>query len=200
MRDEARGEGLDLAPRVCGRGAEGKTEGKTEAKAREKEPPEAKPREKEAAQNRAREKDDKETVAAQVRAALANVDASRPASTELPAPPRPLEAPLTTGAIGAPPRAGDVVLPPPQPAPPTPLQPAPVAPNPLVSVEIKSRPVANAAGMPAADGVQPEGVPEEAKGDKGLLATIKRIPALLRPGAGATTNEPPRPPLPVDEQ
>jgi hypothetical protein len=170
-----------------------------EGKAREKEPAEAKPREKETTESRARDKDDRESVEAQVRAALANVDASHPASAERtapPAPPRAAEAPLTTGTIAATPRAAVVALPP-QPAPLVPVQ--PVAPNPLISVEIKSRPVANVAGMPAPDGGQPEGVPEDVKEEKGFLATIKRIPALLRPGAAVTTSEPPRPPLPVNE-
>ena len=115
-----------------------------------KEAAEAKPREKEAAESKARDKDDKESVEARVRAALANVDASKPAPAEAPAPPRqaaippapsaaaaqplPAEAPLTTGAIAAAPRAAEAV---PQPAPQ-----APAEPNPLL-VEIKTRPVAD---------------------------------------------------------
>jgi translation initiation factor IF-2 len=170
---------------------------------------EAKPREKEAAESKARDKDDKESVEARVRAALANVDASKPAPAEAPAPPRqaaippapsaaaaqPLsaEAPLTTGAIATAPRAAEAV---PQPAPQ-----APAEPNPLLSVEIKSRPVADVPPAAAApDGAQQASAQEDAKEDKGLLAAIKKIPSLLRPGSGAATSEPPRPPLPVGEQ
>ena len=181
----------------------------TEAKAREKEAAEAKPREKEAAESKARDKDDKESVEARVRAALANVDASKPAPAEAAAPPRqaaippapaaataqplPPEAPLTTGTIAAAPRAAEVS---PQPAPQ-----APAEPNPLVSVEIKSRPVAEVPPAAAApDGAQQASAQEDTKEEKGLLATIKKIPSLLRPASGAATSEPPRPPLPVGEQ
>ena len=180
-----------------------------EAKPREKETAEGKPRDKEAAESKAREKDDKESVEARVRAALANVDASKPAPAEAPAPPRqaaippapaaataqplPAEAPLTTGAIAPAPRAAEAS---PQPAPQTPAEP-----NPLVSVEIKSRPVADVPPAAAApDGTQQASAQEDAKEDKGILATIKKIPSLLRPASGATTSEPPRPPLPVGEQ
>jgi nicotinate-nucleotide--dimethylbenzimidazole phosphoribosyltransferase len=180
-----------------------------EAKPRDKEAAEAKPREKEAAESKARDKDDKESVEARVRAALANVDASKPAPAEAPAPPRqaaippapaaataqplPAEAPLTTGAIAPAPRAAEAS---PQPAPQ-----APAEPNPLVSVEIKSRPVAEVPPAAAAqDGAQQASAQEDAKEDKGFLATIKKIPSLLRPASGATTSEPPRPPLPVGEQ
>ena len=184
-----------------------------EAKPRDKGAVEAKPREKETADSKARDKDDKELVEARVRAALANVDASKPAPAEAPAPPRqagiplapsataaqplPAEAPLTTGAITAAPRAAEAV---PQPAPQ-----APAEPNPLAAVEIKSRPVADVPaatppGAAAQDGAQQASAQEDAKEDKGLLATIKKIPDLLRPASGATTSEPPRPPLPVGEQ
>jgi hypothetical protein len=180
-----------------------------EAKPREKEAVEAKPREKEAAESKARDKDDKESVEARVRAALANVDASKPAPAETPAPPRqaaippapaaataqplPAEAPLTTGAIAPAPRAAEAS---PQPAPQ-----APAEPNPLAAVEIKSRPVAEVPPAAAApDGAQQASAQEDPKEEKGLLATIKKIPSLLRPASGATTSEPPRPPLPVGEQ
>lgn len=189
--------------------AKARDKGAVEAKPRDKEAADAKPREKEAAESKARDKDDKESVEARVRAALANVDASKPAPAEAPAPPRqarippapsaaaaqplPAEAPLTTGAITAAPRAAEAV---PQPAPQ-----APAEPNPLLSVEIKSRPVADVPPAAAAqDGAQQASAQEDAKEDKGLLATIKKIPGLLRPASGAATSEPPRPPLPVGEQ
>ena len=111
-----------------------------EAKPRDKGAVEAKPREKETADSKARDKDDKELVEARVRAALANVDASKPAPAEAPAPPRqagippappataaqplPAEAPLTTGAIAAAPRAAEAV---PRPAPQAPAEPNPLA-------------------------------------------------------------------------
>ena len=182
---------------------------KRDTSAAEAKPREAKPRDKEAAESKPREKDDKESVEARVRAALANVDASKPAPAEAPAPPRqaaippapsaaaaqplPAEAPLTTGAIAAAPRATEAV---PQPAPQKPVEP-----NPLLSVEIKTRPVADVPPAAAAqDGAQQASAQEDAKEDKGLLATIKKIPGLLRPASGAATSEPPRPPLPVGEQ
>ncbi|MGA8744938.1 MAG: hypothetical protein WB507_03635, partial [Solirubrobacterales bacterium] len=103
------------------------------------------------------------------------------------------EAPLTTGAIAAAPHAAEAV---PQPAPQ-----APAEPNPLLSVEIKTRPVADVPPAAAAqDGAQQASAQENANEDKGLLATIKKIPGLLRPASGAATSEPPRPPLPVGEQ
>jgi hypothetical protein len=179
-----------------------------------------------AAEAKPRDKDDKESVEAQVRAALANVGASRPAPSDVPlhqaaipaAPgtgaqlpqPRPLEGgPMTTGAIAtapAAPRAPDAAA---QPMPQTAIGPAPpppaAAPAPLAPVEIKSRPVADVDATPGAaaaaqDGAQQANAQDDAKEDKGLLATIKKIPELLRPAAGATTSDPPRPPLPVGEQ
>jgi hypothetical protein len=84
---------------------------------------------------------------------------------------------------------------------PQPAPQAPAEPNPLLSVEIKSRPVADVPPAAAApDGAQQASAQEDAKEDKGLLATIKKIPSLLRPASGAATSEPPRPPLPVGEQ
>jgi hypothetical protein len=174
---------------------------------------ENKPRE--GADNKPREADDKESVEARVRAALANVDANRPA------PPRPAEVPAANAASASPPRAADLgpqsapqpspqaALQPPSgqtaPIPPAavqapvqaplqaaPVQPAPAQPDPLTSVEIKSRPVATvdeAAPSPE----QPAPPPEE----RGLLSAIKHIlPDFRRP---TPTGEAPRPPAPVGD-
>ena len=180
-----------------------------EAKPRDKGAVEAKPRDKEAAESKPREKDDKELVEARVRAALANVDASKPAPAEAPAPPRqaaippapsaaaaqplPAEAPLTTGAIAAAPRATEAV---PQPAPQKPAEP-----NPLLSVEIKTRPVADV--PPAGCGARRRPASERARGrQRGqgpprhhqenprppaprLRRRHQRTPASAAPGRGA---------------
>jgi hypothetical protein len=142
---------------------------------------------------------DMEAVEAQVRAALANVDANRPVPADAPphrgdsppgpsavaAPPRPPEAPLGTADAAVPPRAAD-----PQAQPPAP----PVQIEPLPTVEIKSRPVADVAAMPPASSGQ-----ESVEEDKGLLSAIKKIPDLLRFGSPAPADEVPRPPLPVSQ-
>jgi hypothetical protein len=158
---------------------------------------------------RERDKDDRESIEARVRAALAKADANRPAPATAPPPqadvpsvpavamqPRPADSIPGTAAIAAAPRTD--VTPQPQ------LQPLPQAPpiqtDPLTTVEIKSRPVADVAAMPAAAQASIQGnAPEE----KGFLATIKRIPDLLRGDAPAPVSAPtaatPRPPLPVGE-
>lgn len=140
---------------------------------------------------------DEESVEARVRAALANIDANRPAPPDVPprpadAPPgpaavgalaRPLDGPPSTATAAVPPRAADLQ---PQPA----QQQAPVQPGPLSSVEIESRPVATVEAVPAAKTAPP------AEEDKGIFATLKRIPNLLRPDP---PGEAPRPPMPVGE-
>lgn len=166
----------------------------------------------EGADSKAREAADKETVEAQVRAALANVDANRPASQ------RPAEPPASAATITPPPRVVDPgPQPAPQPAPQAslqppsgqtappippaavpapvqaaPVQPAPAQPDSLTSVEIKSRPVATVdetAPLPE----QPAAPHEE----RGLLSAIKHmLPDLRRP---TPTGEVPRPPAPVGD-
>jgi hypothetical protein len=98
-----------------------------------------------AAEDKAHEE---EAIAAQVRAALANVDASRPASAEgtphqpdiSPVPadatpkPRPADSPAAAVPVENPPGAATLATPP--------AQPAPNEPDPLTTVEIKPRPVA----------------------------------------------------------
>jgi hypothetical protein len=142
---------------------------------------------------------DEESVEAQVRAALANVDATRPAAPDVPlhqadippapsavvAPPRPAEGPLGGETVAATPRAADV-------------QQSPIQSEPLPTVEIKSRPVAAVEPLPSAAPPPPaqENVQEE---DSGLLSVIKKIPDLLRAASPAPTDEAPRPPQPVGQ-
>jgi len=147
------------------------------------------------AESKARDKErDKDSVEAQVRAALAKVDASQPppAPAETPppmahavvAPPRPAEAPMSAAAPAV------AATPPLSPLPQTIITPAP-----LGSVEIKSQPPVAAVDPSAPP--SPAAEADTQGKDKGLLAAIKHLPDLLRPASGATTNEPPRPPRPV---
>jgi len=146
---------------------------------------------------------DAESVEEQVRAALAKVDAMRPRPPEpaaqqleiSPATPavaiQPRPAEPAVGSIAAVPPAAAIA---PQLAP-QPAQLAPV-PLPLGTVEIKSQPVADVAATPTPPA--PDNAQASAPEDKGILATLKKIPDMLRPASGATTT-PPRPPLPVGQ-
>ena len=178
--------------------------------AKSRETAEAKPRE--TTDTKPREAEDKESVAAQVRAALANVDAGHPAPSAQPRPgetppntpaafpPRPLDPPTASVGPGVQPRSADLSSPtqqPTAPAQPTPLQVAPVQPTPpqqpdaLTSVEIKSRPVATIDTTSAPEAAPP---PQE---ERGVLSVFKRIlPDLRRP---ASSDEAPRPPASVGE-
>lgn len=175
---------------------------------------ESKPREAETkpADNKSQ---DMNSVEAEVRAALAKVDASRPVPPEAPyqpviaptptppvvvVPPKPAEAAVgSIGTVAATPPAAAVAAPPSQQ--PQPAQ-APVEAVPLGTVEIKSQPV-----TAPVDAVPPAATAEassqnrsaDAHEDSGLFSAIKRIPDILRPGAGATTKDPPRPPMPVGD-
>jgi hypothetical protein len=144
---------------------------------------------------------DMQSVEAEVRAALANVDANRPAPPEVtprqadvpPAPPVvavPPQAagnPIGASAVAAAPHSDEV-------APPPPPQQASISSDPLPAVEIKSRPVA--AVEPSAP---PASAPAAQEEDKGLLSAIKKIPDLFRPSAPASDGQAPRPPLPVGD-
>ncbi len=168
--------------------------------------PESKPHEAESPESKRREA---ESVEAQVRAALEKFDAHRPAPPDVapqtvslpPAPPavaaelRPAEGPVsgTTGAVAVAPPAADVA-PRATEAVPPPVQQAPVQPEPLTPVEVKSRPVAAVEPSPA-----PEPAVTAHEEDKGILSTLAKIPEMLRPASGATSKDPPRPPLPVGE-
>lgn len=171
--------------------------------------PESKPHEAESPESKRREA---ESVEAQVRAALEKVDAHRPTPPDVapqtvslppapPAPPavaaepRPAEGPVsgTAGAVAVAPPAADLA-PRATEAVPPPVQQAPVQPEPLTPVEVKSRPVAAVEPSPA-----PEPAAPAHEEDKGILSTLAKIPAMLRPASGATSKDPPRPPLPVGE-
>jgi hypothetical protein len=156
--------------------------------------------------------DDMKSVETEVRAALEKVDAQRPAASDAapqtvslpPAPPaaaaepQPTESPVlgTAGAVAVPPPAAAavVVTPPAAEAAREPVQQAPVQPGPLTPVEIKSRPVAAVDLSPS-----PEPAAPAHEDDKGILSTLAKIPEMLRPASGATSKDPPRPPLPVGE-
>jgi len=146
---------------------------------------------------------DEDSVEAQVRAALANVDASRPAPVPPAAPPHQADAPPAPVAVAAPPpadsaaaagpveiapRAADLGSPP--------VPQAPVQPDPLTTVEIKSRPVVDVGALPAAAPAQKD-AQENTQDDSGLLSAIKHIPDLLRASSSAPDGDPPRPPRPV---
>jgi len=141
---------------------------------------------------------DEESVEAQVRAALANVDASRPVPAE--ASPRKIDVSPVVPAVAAQPKPTDsappvtaiTVVPPAAETSPPPAQIAPKEPEPLVPVEIKSRPVA------AVEATPPEAPVSAAKEEeRDFLSMIKKIPDLLRPNVPAPEGEAPRPPLPV---
>jgi hypothetical protein len=122
------------------------------------------------------------------RAALANVDADRPAPADAPTRRNPTG---TTGAaaVELQPRPADVL---PRPAD---IQPAPAA------VEAQARHVATLdpppnAGSPSE--IAPPPQPEsQLHQDKGLFSLLKRMPDLLRPGTPSFAGEAPRPPMPV---
>jgi len=140
------------------------------------------------------DKDDTASVEEQVRAALAKVDANRRPSPEAAAPiesaPPPVAVVPAVAAVPAPPVAAASAAAPPTAISPPATAPAAVVP-PLGTVEIKSQPVATVDATPPAD---------DGKGkDRGFFATIEHIPDMLRPTSGATTAEPPRPPLPVGD-
>jgi hypothetical protein len=190
-----------------------------EAKTSEAKTSEAKASEAKTSEAKQREADDRDSVEAQVKAALANVDANHPPAAETSsrrenqsAQPRPVDTvPRTTAAIPPQPRSADLGSPaqqpitqpattqspaaetPPAPVQATPVQPAqPQQPDALTSVEIKSRPVAAIDTLPEA----PEAAPPQEE-DKGVLSLFKHIlPDLRRP---ASTDDAPRPPAPVGQ-
>jgi len=156
---------------------------------------------------------DFESVEAEIRAALAKVDAGRPPAAAAPAvpaadavPPAKAEIAPTTAAIPMPPKpadspaaaAGSIAPAPPAVAvAPQPSASAPPVPAPLGAVEVKSAPVI--APVDAVPPAEHDGAQANAAEEGGFFSAIKKIPELLRPGAGATTKEPPRPPMPVSD-
>ena len=168
---------------------------------------EPKSREPKATEAKLRERDDTASVEEQVRAALAKVDAGHRPQPELAAP---IESPavvmpsVVPSVAVVPPPATPVApsvatLPPAAvsvapPAVSTVAPPIVIAPPLVGTVEIKSEPVATVDAVPAAT------PPDDGKSkNRGFLATIEHIPDMLRPAAGATTAEPPRPPMPVGQ-
>ena len=143
------------------------------------------------------------------RAALANIDADRPAPVDAPIGPGLNDTRARVDAIqprqaGVPPRQADVVqrpgdLPPPaaainaaQPAADTQLQ--PVQPRPAIGTHLQPRsPTVRATVDPPPSGAAPQ--PSPADQDKDVFSALKRIPDLLRPPM--PIGEAPRPPMPV---
>lgn len=154
---------------------------KRSAAARSAEPAESKPRNTDAAEAKAR---DLESVAAQVRAALANVDATRPASPEPPA--RPAESAAPGAAALQPNPTAELT--------PQPVQQTPVQPEALPSVEIKSRPVATVDAVPPQSA---SAAPDDAQEDKSPFSALKKI--LLRSAGPEPADQAPRPPQSVGE-
>ena len=145
------------------------------------------------------------------RAALANIDADRPAPVDAPIGPGLNDTRARVDAIqprqaSVPPRQADVVprpvdLPPraaainaAQPAADT--QPQPVQPRPAIGTNLQPRsPNVRATVDPQPSGAAPQ--PSPADQDKDVFSALKRIPDLLRPEPPMPIGEAPRPPMPV---
>jgi len=145
------------------------------------------------------------------RAALANIDADRPAPVDAPIGPGLNDTRARVDAIqprqaSVPPRQADVVprpvdLPPraaainaAQPAADT--QPQPVQPRPAIGTNLQPR----SPDVPATVDPQPSSSapqPTPADQDKDVFSALKRIPDLLRPDPPTAAGEAPRPPMPV---
>ena len=145
------------------------------------------------------------------RAALANIDADRPAPVDAPIGPGLNDTRARVDAIqprqaSVPPRQADVVprpvdLPPraaainaAQPAADT--QPQPVQPRPAIGTNLQQR----SPDVPATVDPQPSSSapqPTPADQDKDVFSALKRIPDLLRPDPPTAAGEAPRPPMPV---
>ena len=145
------------------------------------------------------------------RAALANIDANRPAPVDAPIGPGLNDTRARVDAIqprqaSVPPHQADVVprpvdLPPraaainaAQPAADT--QPQPVQPRPAIGTNLQPR----SPDVPATVDPQPSSSapqPTPADQDKDVFSALKRIPDLLRPDPPTAAGEAPRPPMPV---
>jgi len=190
--------------------------------AKSRETAEAKPRE--TTDAKPREAEDKESVAAQVRAALANVDAGHPAppaprpgeappNTPTAIPPRSLDPPPASVGPGVQPRSADLGSPTQQPtvqpaaiqspasqtvpAQPAPLQVAPVQPTPPQQPDALTSVEIKSRPVATIDTTPaPEAAPPPQE-ERGVLSVFKRIlPDLRRP---ASSDEAPRPPASVGE-
>jgi hypothetical protein len=145
------------------------------------------------------------------RAALANIDADRPAPVDAPIGPGLNDTRARVDAIqprqaSVPPRQADVVprpvdLPPraaainaAQPAADT--QPQPVQPRPAIGTHLQPRsPNVRATVDPQPSGAAPQ--PSPVDQDKDVFSALRRIPDLLRPEPPMPIGEAPRPPMPV---
>ena len=154
-----------------------------------------------------------------VRAALANVDANRPApadaligpgltdtrsapvdvqprqaavpSRQADVVPRPVDVPPRSAAINAAPHAADVQ---PQPVLPRPATGADLQPHsPDVRATVDSLPPSASPPLEIAAPRRPPAADQ----DKGVFSALERIPDLLRPDPPPATGETPRPPMPV---
>jgi hypothetical protein len=201
----------------------------TEAKPRDavevkpRDPAEAKSRDPE---TKARDAEDKESVEARIRAALANVDANRPAGTApaRPAevspgataaiPAHPLESPSTSpnagGSAGQPPRAADLgsagqqpTASPQSPAVQSAVSAAPAQagpPQPITPQQPEALTTVEIKSRPVAT-VEAQRPPESAPEEKGVFSVIKHIlPDFSRPASNPASNdETPRPPAAVGD-
>jgi hypothetical protein len=205
--------------------SEAKSESKSEAKSESKPRDAADAKAREAAESKPREAEDKESVEARVRAALANVDANRPAPpAEVPpprrgegqagaqpvsavaTPSRPLELPSAAAGGGQQPRSADLGSSTPQPA---------VSQSPVVQPAALSGPAAGQSAVPPSSEAlttveiksrpvatvdtprAPEAAPSPAPEERGVFQTLKHIlPDFSRP---ASSDETPRPPAAVGQ-
>src|SRR6266446_1868230 len=130
------------------------------------------------------------------RAALANVDANRPAPVDTLIGPgltdtRSAPVDVQPRRVNEPPRQADVGPPQPVAVPPRAagIEAAPHA------ADVRPQPVQPRADLPLEiSAPQP---PPTADQDKGVFSALKRMPDLLRPNPPAPTGETPRPPMPV---
>jgi hypothetical protein len=146
------------------------------------------------------------------RAALANVDANRPAPADVQprqadvpprqadVRPRRVDVSPRAAAIEAAPHAANVQPQLVQPRPATGAERVSVTAGPITPVHIQPRPVAAVDPLPPSAGPPLEIAtpqPPPADRDKGVFFALKRIPDLLRADPPAPTGEVPRPPMPV---
>src|SRR5262245_36204988 len=160
---------------------------------------------------------DQKSAQALARAALANVDANRPAPPDAPIGPgltdTPAPADIQSRRANMPPRQTDVGPPQPVAAPPraggaevvaphaADVQSLPAEINPATTPPgIQSRPAAVGPPSPRAEPPLEIGAPQQppkADQDNCVFSAVSRIPDLLRPDPPAPTGETPRPPMPV---
>jgi hypothetical protein len=154
---------------------------------------------------------DQKSVEVLTRAALANIDANRPAPVDAPIGPGlndthtrvdgiqprqasvpPRQADVGPRPVDVPPRAAAINAA--QPA--ADAQPQPVQPRPATGTNLQPR----SPDVPAIVDPQPSSSapqPTPADQDKDVFSALKRIPDLLRPDPPTATGEAPRPPMPV---